>query len=314
MKLVAPDYFGEFACIKGACRHSCCIGWEIDIDPDSLEYYRGVPGEMGRRLAAGIETDGDAAHFRLTDDERCPFLNGDGLCDMIIELGEDSLCSICGDHPRFRNFFSDRTEIGLGLCCEAAGRLILAREAPVKLEIVQDDGGGEAADEDGEYITGLRDMLTSIIQDRSIPMEARVGRMLEAADVEMGSISAANWAKFMLGLERLEDGWTLRIENLGAGCGARPLPDMEAAFEQLMVYLLYRHMPGALEDGDVEGRIAFCAVMWRIIRAICAQEGAAMDGMIEIARQYSAEIEYSDENIDAILEEIHRVYPETGAY
>ena len=33
-----PDYFKEFSCIAGACKDSCCLGWEIDIDEDSYEY------------------------------------------------------------------------------------------------------------------------------------------------------------------------------------------------------------------------------------------------------------------------------------
>ena len=35
-----PDYFDQFACLAGDCPHSCCIGWEIDIDPDTADYYR----------------------------------------------------------------------------------------------------------------------------------------------------------------------------------------------------------------------------------------------------------------------------------
>jgi lysine-N-methylase len=34
MKLIAPDTYPEFCCIADRCRHSCCIGWEIDVDPD----------------------------------------------------------------------------------------------------------------------------------------------------------------------------------------------------------------------------------------------------------------------------------------
>lgn len=42
-----PDYFKEFSCIAGACKDSCCLGWEIDIDEDSYEYYKSLPGEIG---------------------------------------------------------------------------------------------------------------------------------------------------------------------------------------------------------------------------------------------------------------------------
>ena len=74
MKRVVPDYYADFACIAGACRHTCCVGWEIDIDPDSLRRYRAMPGEMGERLRSYIDIE-ETPHFRLTADERCPLLN-----------------------------------------------------------------------------------------------------------------------------------------------------------------------------------------------------------------------------------------------
>ena len=109
MKLMAPDYYGRFRCIADRCRHSCCIGWEIDIDPDTREKYRHIPGAFGKRLNEGIEDAPEGAHFRLSQDERCPMLNQNGLCDLITTIGEQNLCQICADHPRFRNFFSERT-------------------------------------------------------------------------------------------------------------------------------------------------------------------------------------------------------------
>ena len=47
---IVPDYYKEFRCIAGACRHSCCIGWKIDIDAASAARYAAVGGELGCRL------------------------------------------------------------------------------------------------------------------------------------------------------------------------------------------------------------------------------------------------------------------------
>ena len=32
MLYTIPDYYKEFQCIADQCEHSCCIGWEIDVD------------------------------------------------------------------------------------------------------------------------------------------------------------------------------------------------------------------------------------------------------------------------------------------
>ena len=307
MKLIAPDYYGDFSCLMGACRHTCCAGWEIDIDPDTLEYYRSIPGEAGERLMRNIEEDGEGAHFRMVAGDRCPFLNGEGLCDLIIDFGEKSLCQICDDHPRFRNFFSDRTEIGLGLCCEAAGKLILSGQKKAEfLPCGETDGEGDALTEDEEFLLEVREELIAIAQDRTLSLEGRFACLLDAAESGLTDLSPSNWADFFLGLERLDAAWTekLRMRRDSA------LPEDErltTAFEQMLVYLLWRHLPGALEDGDIAGRTAFAVLICRILAAMLdAQESRGIDDLVELARLFSSEIEYSDENIDAILGEIER--------
>ena len=52
MKIFAPDYYRDFKCSAGNCRHSCCIGWEIDIDYETAELYKNVPGKYDMKLFA----------------------------------------------------------------------------------------------------------------------------------------------------------------------------------------------------------------------------------------------------------------------
>ena len=35
MKTVVPSYYKDFRCIAGDCRHTCCVGWEVDVDENS---------------------------------------------------------------------------------------------------------------------------------------------------------------------------------------------------------------------------------------------------------------------------------------
>ena len=79
-----PDYYPQFSCIADRCRHNCCIGWEIDVDENTLASYHRIGGEMGERLRRSISEDGDAPHFLLGEHERCPFLNCKNLCDLIL--------------------------------------------------------------------------------------------------------------------------------------------------------------------------------------------------------------------------------------
>jgi len=58
MQYIFPDYYKQFKCIASECQHSCCIGWEIDIDPDTSAYYNTVSGAFGQRLKQNISRDG----------------------------------------------------------------------------------------------------------------------------------------------------------------------------------------------------------------------------------------------------------------
>ena len=155
MLFVVPDFYDDFHCIAGQCRHSCCIGWEIDIDEESFAYYSGIEGEIGRALRDNISAE-PTPHFILGENERCPFLKKNGLCRLILSLGEDSLCHICREHPRFYNKFTDRTEAGLGLCCEEAVRLFLEEDGPLNL-LCYDDRGGESPTPEERALFALRE-------------------------------------------------------------------------------------------------------------------------------------------------------------
>ena len=163
MKITAPDYYLNFKCTADSCRHTCCAGWEVDIDEKSLERFRPVP-EIFREIDLY-----DTPHFRLKEGDRCPFLQENGLCRMIIEKGEDFLCNICRDHPRFRNFFTGETELGLGLVCEEAARIILSSAHPLALITLSDDGENTALPPDEQYIKDLRARLISEITEEGPP-------------------------------------------------------------------------------------------------------------------------------------------------
>ena len=311
MKLIAPDYYTKFKCIADRCKHSCCIGWIIDVDADTLAYYHSITGPLGERLKKGIDESGETPHFILGEQERCPFLNRNGLCDLIIGLGEENLCQICTDHPRYRNFYSDRTEIGLGLCCEAAGDLILKRQEKMTLVVLEEDGEEEALQAPDESLLLWREQLLQIAQDRGRTVEERASAILKAAEMTIPERSLVEWAEIYLKLERLETSWTDRLDELKSTdisvAPALDTPEWEIALEQLLVYFLYPQLPFALDDGEYEGRAAFCVLSYQMIRDLCRVHAVLhgsvnLDDLVEIARQYSAEIEYSDENVEALLD------------
>ena len=158
-----PDYYDKFKCIADKCQDSCCIGWEIDIDPDTLKIYENESGTLGERLKQNI----DNGSFVLTEDERCPFLQKDGLCELICQKGEGFLCEICREHPRYYEYCGDHLDMGIGLCCEEACRLLFTADKPIAFIT---EGEAELDDEICTLLA-LRNELADRITDRSCSID-----------------------------------------------------------------------------------------------------------------------------------------------
>ena len=289
MVYAEPDFYGKFKCTADKCRHSCCIGWEIDIDDDTAEYYKSLEGQIGRELSENVSNEPEP-HFILTGEERCPFLDEKGLCRLILTLGEDSLCDICTEHPRFYNEFPERSERGLGLCCEEVVRLLLESNEPLRI-IYSSDKDGER--EKPETII-WRERIFEILENREMPLTRRMSEACEYMGVSPLRFEAEKWRSFFLGLERMDKAWTELLD----GDLTYDAPD-GILFERLAEYFVYRHFSSAKNRKDAGRMLKFSFLSVYMIAALKGE-------LSEKIRLYSAEIEYSDENIALIAEEIER--------
>lgn len=187
---MTPDFYDQFRCIGGACQDNCCIGWEIDVDRDALEKYRAVPGAFGERLRQNIV--GDPPHFRLNG-ERCAFLNGDNLCDIILWGGEQMLCEICDQHPRFRAGYGDRLEVGAGLCCEVAARQWLCGSGPVRfVERTVSGAPGRLTRKQQRRLEALLPLRARMLEILALeaPLGRRLARLVRLADRAQQALDA----------------------------------------------------------------------------------------------------------------------------
>lgn len=294
MLYIRPDYYDDFHCIADKCRHSCCTGWEIDIDEESLHRFSEVSGRLGEKLRRCIDTE-NGAHFILDRNERCPFLKENGLCELILELGEDSLCDICTEHPRFYNEYGDVFEEGLGMCCEEAARLLLEGGESVKL-VTETDGEGK---NEIPPLVVLREKLFDCLSRTDIcfaEKERSAFALLNAKPVKFDALSAAS---LCLTLERMEEVWGKMLTDMLHRGRDKDVyasaNDIHA--ERICEYFIFRHFACAKDTEDAVNRLKFC---FFAVYFVCCLEQLGYGG--EALRLFSAEIEYSDENIDRILE------------
>lgn len=336
MKFRVPDYYDKFTCIGSACTDSCCAGWEIAVDDDTCGKYARVKGSFGDRLMRSVSPS-RPYHF-LMEEGRCPFLNEKNLCDIYIYLGEEFLCQICTDHPRFYEIYGSRREAGLGLVCEEAARLILTNQKKVRFFDKALDENTEEEEPWLKPLTLARDCMIRLLQDREQSLERRLKQMLSAAAVfqedyirdDMESMylhihkreteereqnprtGLREWftecIEFLLGLEILTPEWkkSLKQASFMIREGAVCFSEFDGIYyEQLMVYFIYRYFLKSVFDFQLLDKVKFAVFSCLAVRgteAAVSREGSLTS--LEIARLYSKEIEYSEENMEAVNEEI----------
>ena len=307
MTTYAPDYYKEFKCIKNLCKHNCCIGWEIQIDDDTRKKYLSDKNDFSNKIRENI-TKGDDCHFILKEDLRCPFLNGCNLCEIITNLGKDYLCQICSDHPRYINLFETRKETGLGLCCEAAAKIILSKKDKVCFIPLNDET--TPTDEEKEFFD-LRQSLLDIIQNRNLNIKERIKNLNTGVE----NISFEKIFDILYNLEKLDCSWNDSLQLLNSSLPFSEIEldlDFQVAFEQLLVYFIARHLSDAYFDFREEVAISFAVFSTMAIMGLCSgllnEHGKFdFDVLLDFARAYSAEIEYNEENLDNIFSELESI-------
>ncbi len=301
MKTISPAYYNEFKCIASKCKHNCCIGWEIDIDDFSLSIYDSLKSKMGDKLKSSINVSETGASFILSENKCCPFLDSNGLCEIISDLGEEYLCDICTDHPRFRSYFTDHTEIGVGLCCEEAARIILSSDDN-ELIVLDDDCENEIATEfEKELLSVRQNVFTLVLKHQKV--SDIIEKLTNEFSLFQPQTVFQKYISLLLTLENLEKTWKPLVSKLLSECSPKILPSEDNRyFKRLFHYFLYRHIPSSQNYDDIRVRIEFALLsVMTIYLLYCTHTDKNFEDIVEISRAYSSEIEYSDENLDIIF-------------
>ena len=226
MFTIKPDFYDSFKCIADKCTDSCCIGWEIDVDDVALEKYNKINTDFGEEICSQIiKSEDGSSCFSLCENERCPFLNKKNLCDIIINCGEDYLCDICREHPRFYEWFAGVTECGLGLCCEEVCRILLENEEPFSL--VEESDGEKIVFENQEdvaesdfyiFLSAFREKLFEFLFNKDMSFEDKLVKVLSKTEEFCGEKIIIRNYKNSLEVykktEPIDEKWNAFIEAL----------------------------------------------------------------------------------------------------
>ncbi len=311
MTITKPAYYDQFRCLAGACPDSCCHEWTVALDEETAQFYRTLPGNLGRRLSEVLtEEDGDTVF--VNENRRCPMWRTDGLCRIQAELGHDALCQTCRDFPRISHDYGNFMEKQLELSCPEAARLILRSPIlpPVTAEI-PGDGDIDYEEDTVSLLLHSRETALSLLQENR-PIPHRLAALLlygyhiqsqldggEAApfDPEAALDAAKAFAKpsdpweilnFFNSLEILTKRWPQRLAQPQDGPWAPETP-------ALARYFVERYWLQAVSDYDLISRVKLAVLSCLTVKLLGGD-------VVETAQLYSKEIENDPDNLDALLD------------
>ncbi len=266
MILKTPSFYKDFKCIAGACPDSCCQGWEVDADSQSLEYYKTLSGEIRKRIDSVLDKDefGNTI-FRLADKKRCPFLNDENLCDMHIAIGGEHTPYTCRMFPRFINDFGGTREMGVSFSCPVASDMMWNLKEPMSFVSELNDLPPQLNEIDAQtyfFLTKAREKAFKIVQNRSVSVSERLVNLLDYGveiQKELDDYPLPHddidFFEVFNNPELINPQWTEKVNNRKI----KPVSN-EVYNENIASYFIFRYMLNAVDDYDVLSKIKMAVI------------------------------------------------------
>ncbi|EGT3617730.1 lysine-N-methylase, partial [Clostridium perfringens] len=183
-----------FKCIGPKCTDTCCAGWDINIDEVTFKKYENSNGKL-KEIVKGkyiknenLDDSFNYGFMIITEDNKCPFLNTNLLCEIHGQCGEENLSITCKRYPRVFNIIDDVYEkSGIPSCEEVCSKAFLNKE---KMEFIETE---EELDEETieirrvidtdafidsdsliQYFWDIRVSSINIMQNRDFSIEERL--------------------------------------------------------------------------------------------------------------------------------------------
>ena len=292
-----PTFYHTFQCKANQCHHTCCQKWTIDVDEETAKLYQTLPTPLGEDLRKFMTVDDEGYYFMFSDKQpTCPLLREDGLCRVVLELGEDSLCDTCHMHPRFYKYIEDLELCGVGLSCEESVEKLLATEGDQLLFTIEDD--------DDEFTAEDRPVLENIFDLLALGINPAICQFTLNHSIHYCQELVTVYKK----TEPIDEEWTKQLAHLEAmlsSTTASTTMDLLKAdtidvstLNKVYQYILYRQID-MLAEYSLESlvRYAFDATVFIVL--LTHQFG----NLPEQIRRWSEQIEYDEDNVAFLFNE-----------
>ncbi|MDU5105548.1 flagellin lysine-N-methylase [Clostridium sp.] len=163
--------YDKFKCIADKCKFTCCNGWDINVDTNTYNKWK-EKSELNYLLdnVRFIKSNGENSYLIKKETKGvCPLLSDEGLCNIVLNHGEEYLSSTCKSFPRIENNFEDVKEMTLSCSCPEVVNIISNMKEKIYIE----------SNEALSYIEDLgslqiREALVNILQKEDITLENKL--------------------------------------------------------------------------------------------------------------------------------------------
>lgn len=133
IKTIKPNYYDSFTCIADKCPMTCCQEWKIAVDDKTAKKWKTTTTPKSlqakqKKLNDFTTWKDNTRVIALNDTHKCPFLNREKLCELVITYGDDILSETCSIFPREVHDYDDRKELTLMPSCPAVIDLLKEQE------------------------------------------------------------------------------------------------------------------------------------------------------------------------------------------
>ena len=297
-----PTFYHTFQCKANQCHHTCCQKWTIDVDEETAKLYQTLPTPLGEDLRKFMTVDDEGYYFMFSDKQpTCPLLREDGLCRVVLELGEDSLCDTCHMHPRFYKYIEDLELCGVGLSCEESVEKLLATEGDQLLFTIEDD--------DDEFTAEDRPVLENIFDLLALGINPAICQFTLNHSIHYCQELVTIYKK----TEPIDEEWTKQLAHLEAilsSTEASTTMDLlkadtidVSALNKVYQYILYRQID-MLAEYSLESLVRYAFDATVFIALLTHQFG----NLPEQIRRWSEQIEYDEDNVAFLFNEYENNY------
>jgi len=283
MKYRYFDKYDSFVCTADKCPDTCCSGWLIEIDQDSLDRYSDADGEKKELYREKINFSDKV--FRQCPNGDCAFLREDHLCTMQRSYGEEELCLTCDMYPRHIEEFPNVREHSLSLSCPEVSKNFLLDNSKLTWYEEEDNENEDDYDDFNrplyDKLLIWRDKIIRTLQDRSISFDERAVKAMDyvrscqesidGAEAVYDEMNSQSFFDAFYELETLRRDFVDWVSNANDVLRAKPydkasyddieeavisrireyensVPDLDIKLERIAVYFIYTYFCGSVYD------------------------------------------------------------------